>query len=107
MGSEKYTWLGGRTVLAATVALGVLSLSSRFHWGLPGVWAGLVSLVACNGLADAWRLLQQDSPLAVNVDQELHGESMGSVESLEKAWQKGAVGEGNKPKVVAGTDSRD
>lgn len=106
MGSEKYTWLGARTVAAAVTALGVLTLSSHFHWGLPGIWLGLVSLVACNGLLDGWRLLQKDSPLAVSV-QGGSSEGADSVDSLEKAWRRGPASKPGNAKVVAGAESRD
>ena len=109
MGSEKYTWVGARTVAAAATALGVLTLSSRFHWGLPGVWLGLVSLVACNGLLDGWRLLQKDSPVAVHAEGgPSEGiESVGSFDSLEKAWRREAASKNGSAKVVAGAEPRD
>ncbi|KAK9812589.1 hypothetical protein WJX73_010830 [Symbiochloris irregularis] len=110
MGSEQYPWLGGRTLASAAVAVGVLTLSSRCHWGLPGVWLGLVSLVACNGLLDGWRLLQKDSPVAplskVAPVEDL--ESVPSVESLEKAWRRDIVGGASKgDKIAAGVEPRD
>ncbi|CAL5229571.1 g12927 [Coccomyxa viridis] len=65
LGASQITWVGGRTVLSAIVALSFFSLVSSQGWALPGIWAGMVLLVFCNGLLDAWLLLSKRSPLAM------------------------------------------
>lgn len=65
LGASQITWVGGRTVLSAAAALGFFSLVSSQGWGLPGVWAGMVLLVICNALLDAWLLLSKHSPIAI------------------------------------------
>ena len=65
LGSEAYVWVGGRTVLSATAAIGILLATSQLRWGLTGIWVGLASLVGVNCALDAFRLLQPNSPLAL------------------------------------------
>ena len=40
LGASQITWVGGRTVLSAIVALSFFSLVSSQGWALPGIWAG-------------------------------------------------------------------
>ena len=65
LGSEAFVWVGARTVASAAAAVAVLLTSSRLHWGLTGIWAGLVTLVAVNCLLDAYKLLSPSTPLAL------------------------------------------
>jgi len=66
LGASQITWVGGRTMVSAAVALGFFSLVSSRCWGLPGIWAGMVLLVICNAILDAWLLLSKRSPIAVS-----------------------------------------
>ena len=43
LGASQITWVGGRTVLSAIVALSFFSLVSSQGWALPGIWAGLLT----------------------------------------------------------------
>ena len=49
LGASQITWVGGRTVLSAIVALSFFSLVSSQGWALPGIWAG--GVLGCHTLA--------------------------------------------------------
>lgn len=66
LGASQITWVGGRTVASAAVSLLFFRLVSAQGWGLPGIWAGMVLLVLCNALLDAWLLLSSRSPIAAD-----------------------------------------
>lgn len=67
LGSFKVVWVGLRTVVSAGVAIGILKLAENAGWGLVGIWVGLMSLLACNFVADAIRITRRDSPVAARL----------------------------------------
>ena len=74
-GAMRVGWVGGRTVGACAVSLGILALSARVGGGLVGVWIASSLLLFSNAAADAWLLfspkwspvLAEDEPVAVAV----------------------------------------
>ena len=76
LGAQEFGWVGGRTVASAAGAVAVLLATSRLGWGLTGIWAGLVSLVALNCAGDSYRLLSAQSPLQLRPQRRHQTESI-------------------------------
>ena len=62
LGSLEIPHVAIRTIFSAAISCGFLSWANANHLGLAGVWLGLLLVIFCNMLTDAWKVTSSSSP---------------------------------------------